>query len=90
MAHLRKLIRGSELSAGQFARLVLARDERTLRRWLEGEQALPWSVCGWLQRVVEIRVAYDEELAADVVEIAVEYDPPATAARLLRSGGDGG
>jgi hypothetical protein len=42
-------IAASELSARRFAVALLARDERTVRRWLAGD-ALPATVRLWLTR----------------------------------------
>jgi hypothetical protein len=38
---LRRAITASGLSARQFARLVMLRHERTVRRWLDGSTAVP-------------------------------------------------
>ena len=48
---LADLIAASGLSAAAFARLVLGRDERTLRRWQSGETDIPDSAAEWLGRV---------------------------------------
>jgi len=47
---LRRAIRASGLSARQFARTVLARDERTVRRWLAGDSPIPRAVLDFLAR----------------------------------------
>jgi hypothetical protein len=49
-ATLAALIAASGLSAAAFARLVLGRDERTVRRWLRGEIEVPDSAARWLAR----------------------------------------
>lgn len=38
---LRSVIEASGLSARRFAREVLIRDERTIRRWLAGDSPMP-------------------------------------------------
>lgn len=48
---LSALIASSGLSIAEFARTVLGRDERTLRRWLTGEINIPESAAVWLQKV---------------------------------------
>ena len=50
-ARLTALIAQSGLSAAAFARLVVGRDERTVRRWLSGDVAIPESAAGWMERV---------------------------------------
>lgn len=53
---LATLIAESGLSAAAFARLVLGRDERTVRRWQSGETEIPDSAADWLERLaVETR-----------------------------------
>lgn len=47
---LAALIAASGLSAAAFARLVLGRDERTVRRWLRGDIEVPDSAARWLGR----------------------------------------
>jgi len=62
---LSALVAASGLSIAEFARVVLGRDERTVRRWLTGEIEIPKSAAQWLARVdietnsrtVTIRVA---------------------------------
>jgi excisionase family DNA binding protein len=49
---LRRAIHRSGLSARQFARQVLVRDERTVRRWLAGEYPLPDMVTAKLRELV--------------------------------------
>ena len=64
-ATLSAVLTDSGLSAAEFARVVVGRDERTVRRWLSGETDIPESVGQWLARVqveqngrtVTIRVA---------------------------------
>lgn len=53
-APLSALIAGSGLSIAEFARVVVGRDERTVRRWLTGEIAIPVSASSWLARVVRV------------------------------------
>lgn len=48
VALLRKAIKRSGLSNRQFAEQILARDERTIRRWLSGKVAIPAAVVRWL------------------------------------------
>jgi hypothetical protein len=52
IATLRLSIGRSGLSNSAFARQVLLRDPRTLRRWLSGKQAIPAVVLDNLQAVV--------------------------------------
>ncbi len=46
---LRLRIEESGLSAGEFARDVLLRDERTVRRWTSSAGPIPRRVLEWLQ-----------------------------------------
>lgn len=46
---LRKRIEASGLSARRFAREVLLRDERTVRRWLAGDSPIPEPVMAFLR-----------------------------------------
>jgi hypothetical protein len=46
---LRKAIERSGLSARAFARDVLLRDERTVRRWLAGDSPIPEPVINFLK-----------------------------------------
>ena len=55
---LSALLTGSGLSVGRFAR-VLGVDERTLRRWLAADIAVPESRAAWLARVVRLDVTRD-------------------------------
>lgn len=48
---LREAIRRNGLSNRQFAERVMVRDERTIRRWLSGKQAIPETV---LRRLREL------------------------------------
>jgi len=48
IALLRRAINRSGFSNRQFAEQVLARDERTIRRWLSGKIAIPAAVIRWL------------------------------------------
>lgn len=48
VALLRAAIRRSGLSNRQFAERVLARDERTVRRWIAGTSPIPDAVVRWL------------------------------------------
>ena len=41
---LRRAITASGLSARQYARTVLVREERTVRRWLAGDSPIPRAV----------------------------------------------
>ena len=50
LAALSDLIRLSGLSIAAFARLVVGRDERTVRRWLRGDIEVPDSAARWLGR----------------------------------------
>jgi hypothetical protein len=46
---LRARIQQSGLSTGQYAKTVLVRDERTVRRWLAGDQDIPAAVLEFLK-----------------------------------------
>ena len=46
---LRALIERSGLSASAFARDVLIREPRTIRRWLAGDSPIPAVVCEWIE-----------------------------------------
>jgi len=48
---LRELLTESDLSMAEFARVVVARDERTVRRWVTGAMPIPGAVTQWLDRV---------------------------------------
>lgn len=47
---LRRTIKASGLSNRRFAEEILSRDERTIRRWLSGETAIPQIVVKFLSR----------------------------------------
>jgi len=49
IALLRSRIEASGLSARRFARKVLLRDERTVQRWLAGDNPIPALVLEWLK-----------------------------------------
>lgn len=61
---LRALIEASGLSQVEWARTVVGRDPRTVRRWLAGE-AIPPTTVDWLVRLAAVRVS------ATAVTIAV-------------------
>lgn len=48
--HLRALIRQSGLSVPLFAKLVMARNPRTVERWLAGDSPISPVVVEWLER----------------------------------------
>jgi DNA-binding transcriptional regulator YiaG len=48
---LSALVAASGLSISEFARTVVGRDVRTVRRWLNGETEIPDSAAEWLARV---------------------------------------
>lgn len=50
-ATLSTLIGASGLSISVWARDVMGRDVRTVRRWLNGEQVIPQSAAQWIARV---------------------------------------
>jgi hypothetical protein len=50
MALLRAAIDRTGLSASKYARVVLIRDPRTLRRWLSGESPIPQAVLDLITR----------------------------------------
>ena len=52
---LRRLIEGSGMSQQAFARDVVSRDPRTVRRWLAGEVIPPVAV-DFLERIESVRV----------------------------------
>jgi hypothetical protein len=47
---LRTAIERSGLPARVFARDILLRDERTIRRWLAGDSPIPQAVIEWLEQ----------------------------------------
>ena len=49
IALLRLVIQRSGLSITEYAKTVLVRDPRTLRRWLSGERQIPQAVLDRLQ-----------------------------------------
>lgn len=49
-ALLRAAIDRSGLSARQYAETVLVRDERTVRRWINGHSPIPAAVVAFLER----------------------------------------
>lgn len=64
---LAALIAESGLSAAAFARLVLGRDDRTVRRWQSGETEIPDSAADWLERV-----RLEPSAAEIVIRVAVK------------------
>lgn len=50
IARLRAAIDRSGLSVRRYATTVLMRDERTVRRWIAGEQPIPRAVVEYLSR----------------------------------------
>jgi hypothetical protein len=48
VALLRAVIARTGLSNRRFAEQILARDERTIRRWLSGKAVIPKAVLTWL------------------------------------------
>lgn len=50
---LREAIRRSGLSARQYAKQILVRDERTIRRWLSGESPIPDAVVRFLEQTTQ-------------------------------------
>ncbi|WP_353268584.1 hypothetical protein [Gemmatimonas sp.] len=53
--HVSRLIASSGLSHADFARLVLGRDPRSLRRYLAGD-AIPPTLAAWLASVERVEV----------------------------------
>lgn len=47
---LRAAIDRSGLSDRKFATTIMVRDERTIRRWLAGDRAIPVAVMEWVER----------------------------------------
>lgn len=54
-ADLRALIASTGISAQAFARDVVGRDPRTVRRWLSGEAEIPDAASRWLERLGSVR-----------------------------------
>jgi DNA-binding transcriptional regulator YiaG len=54
-AALRTLIASTGMSVQLFAVDVLARDSRTVRRWLSGETVIPDAAAQWLERLDSVR-----------------------------------
>ena len=50
VALLRAAIQRAGLSASEYARTVLVRDPRTVRRWLSGQSPIPQAVLDLIQR----------------------------------------
>ena len=50
LARLQALLKASPLSHSAYARGILLREPRTLRRWLSGESPIPKQVCAWLAK----------------------------------------
>ena len=63
LARLSALLTESGLSQQAFARLVLGRDARSLRRYLGGEP-IPETLAAWLRRVEKIEVQPDRVLVS--------------------------
>lgn len=57
LTQLREAVRASGLSRSRYAREVLVRDPRTLRRWLAGSSPIPASVIAHLSRSSVTRYA---------------------------------
>ena len=53
IARLREAVRASGLSASAYARTILTRDPRTLRRWLAGDSPIPQAVVQFLTKSAE-------------------------------------
>lgn len=49
-ALLRQAIAASGLSVSAYARQVMIRESRTVRRWLSGESPIPKAVAEWLEK----------------------------------------
>lgn len=47
---LSAMVAASGLTIGEFARTVVGRDERTVRRWLTGATEIPEQMADWLMR----------------------------------------
>lgn len=58
---LQAAIKASGLSARRFAVEVLARDERSLRRWLASEVPMPAVVRLWLERYLTEKQPINQE-----------------------------
>ena len=63
IARLREAIRASGLSITEYARHVLVRDGRTLRRWLAGDRQIPRAVLDLCEQMEQSRRAYVDEPA---------------------------
>jgi hypothetical protein len=62
VAQLRTLIERSGLSASAFARDVLIREPRTIRRWLAGDSPIPTVVVAWVKRRLTRDAPYSKDL----------------------------
>ena len=63
IARLREAIRASGLSITEYARRVLVRSPRTLRRWLAGDLQIPRAVLDLCEQMEQSRRAYVDEPA---------------------------
>ena len=75
IARLREAIRASGLSITEYARRVLVRDSRTLRRWLAGDRQIPQAVLDLCEQMEQSRRAYVDE-PADVCGTCGKTDCP--------------
>lgn len=55
IAQLRAAITASGLSVSVYARHVLIRDARTVRRWLAGDSPIPIAVHAFLERETKVK-----------------------------------
>lgn len=67
---IRSAIAASGLSARQFAERVMARDERTIRRWSSGDIAIPPQARDWLTRWLAISDAARERVVRALTRAA--------------------
>ena len=56
IARLRAAISTSGLSVNQYARTVLVRSPRTIRRWLAGDRGMPEAVLDYLNASMSMRL----------------------------------
>lgn len=71
-ALIRAAVAASGLSARQFAERILARDERTVRRWTSGQVDIPTLARDWLRRWV----ALSDDHRQRVVEVLAKSVTP--------------
>jgi ribosome-binding protein aMBF1 (putative translation factor) len=63
---IRAAIEASGLSARRFAERIMARDERTLRRWSAGDTNIPPIARRWLENWLELSAAARARVVKDL------------------------